>query len=312
MKQLFSRIRWADVLTFTLFLVLATVLWFGHAMQSVRNTRVPVLIQYTGKPGSIGLGEEGLPDTVLIEVRDAGARLNAYHSETLHLTIDLRQYIHGEKGTIHVPSDALRRSISDILQGTSRLIETTPEEISCPYFTEQEKNVTVVLDGELNPAGEYQLVGRPLLSRNRMKVYGQDKALSGVDTIFTEHIILNELVDTTVRRVALAIPKGMRGETDSIELRVIAERFTEKKFMLPIQVNGVPEGYHIRLFPHEAEVSVRVAMRHFAEVQAQDVKAVCTYTPDRTDKLDVEIKYTNPYITAAWTYPGVVEFLLEQ
>ena len=108
-----------EILTFLLFVVLASLLWYGHAMNSVRNTRVPVLIHYTGKPGSIGLGKEGLPDTVLIEVRDAGKRLNTYHREPLRLTIDLRQYIHGEKGTIHVPSDALRRGISDILQASS-------------------------------------------------------------------------------------------------------------------------------------------------------------------------------------------------
>ena len=281
-------------------------------MQSVRNTSVPVFIQYTGKPGSIGLGEPGLPDQVMIEVRDAGARLNTYHQEPLHLTIDLRQYIHGEKGTIHVPSDALRRSISDILQGTSRLIETMPEEITCPYFTEQEKSVVLAFKGSLTAADEYQLVGQPALSVNRIRLYGQDKALSTIDTLFTAETTLTDLMDTTEIRVALDIPRGMRAETDSVNLRVITERFTEKKFIVPLRVRGVPEGYRIRLFPSETEVNVRVAMKHFAEVQPTDVQAVCTYTPDRTDKLDVEIRYTNPYITTAWTYPGVVEFLLEQ
>ena len=300
------------MITFALFLALAGVLWYGHAMQSVRNTSVPVFIQYTGKPGSIGLGEPGLPDQVMIEVRDAGARLNTYHQEPLHLTIDLRQYIHGEKGTIHVPSDALRRSISDILQGTSRLIETMPEEITCPYFTEQEKSVVLAFKGSLTAADEYQLVGQPALSVNRIRLYGQDKALSTIDTLFTAETTLTDLMDTTEIRVALDIPRGMRAETDSVNLRVITERFTEKKFIVPLRVRGVPEGYRIRLFPSETEVNVRVAMKHFAEVQPTDVQAVCTYTPDRTDKLDVEIRYTNPYITTAWTYPGVVEFLLEQ
>ena len=115
-----------DFLTFLLFLGLAAALWLGHALQSVRNTRVPVLVSYTGLPGTIGLEDQGLPDTVMIEVRDAGKRLNQYMHEPLHLTIDLRSYIHGEKGTIHIPSDALRRSISNLLQGTSSLIEAHP------------------------------------------------------------------------------------------------------------------------------------------------------------------------------------------
>ena len=300
-----------DILTFLLFVVLAALIWYGHAMQSVRNTYVPVLIQYTGKPGAIGLREPGLPDTMMIEVRDAGARLNTYHREPLRLTIDLRSYIHGDKGTIHVPSDALRRSISDILQGTSRLIETSPEEIRCGYFTEQEKSVALVFAGEIRPATEYQLVEAPALSRKRIKIYGEDKALNAIDTVFTEAVTLSDISDTTTIRIALAKLPGIRPETDSVDLSIIAERFTEKKFIVPLHVKGLPEGARIRLFPKEVEVSVRIGISHFNELQATDIYASCTYSPERTDKLDVDLRYTNPYITSAWAYPGVVEFILE-
>ena len=278
-------------------------------MQSVRNTRVPVLIQYTGKPDAIGLGAPGLPDTVMIEVRDAGSRLNTYHAEPLRLTVDLRTYIHGDKGTIHVPSDALRRSISDILQGTSHLIETSPEEISCPYFTEQEKCVPVVFAGQLNIANEYQLVEEPTLSLSKVKLFGQDKALATIDTIYTEALTINEISDTLNTRLALVVPSSMRAEKDSVELQVITERFTEKKFTIPLHVTGVPEGYTIRLFPNEVEVNVRVGIQHFAQVQASDLHARCTYT-DRQDKLDVDLTYSNQYIRDAWAYPGTVEFLV--
>jgi len=291
---------------------MATVLWYGHAMQSVRNTRVPVLIQYTGKPDAIGLDSPGLPDTVMIEVRDAGARLNTYHRDPLRLTIDLRSYIHGEKGTIRVPSDALRRSISDILQGTSRLIETHPEEITCGYFTEQEKSVAILFAGEISPAREYQLVSGPTLTRKRVKIYGEDKTLSTIDTVYTETIVLSDMMDTTDTRVAIVAPRNVRIETDSIDVRVVTERFTEKKFIVPIHVKGVPEDSRIRLFPKEVEVNARVGISHFQQVKAGDIKATCTYSPEYTEKLDVEISYNNPYITSAWVYPGVVEFILEQ
>ena len=301
-----------DVLTFLLFVVIATLVWYGHAMQSVRNTRVPVMIQYTGKPDAIGLTNPGLPDTVMIEVRDAGARLNTYHRDPLRLTIDLHSYIHGERGRIYIPSDALRRSISDILQGTSRLIETKPEEITCNFFTEQEKSVAVAFSGELKPALEYQLIAQPTLSRKRMKIFGDERSLQTIDTIYTESQEITEISDTVDIRCALAAPEGIRMEADSVDVRIIAERFTEKKFSVPVHIKGVPEGYRIRLFPKEVEVSVRVGMNHFGQVKASDIHATCTYSPERTDKLDIEIHYTNPFITAAWAYPGVVEFILEQ
>lgn len=311
MPSFLRRIQWTEVLTFLLFLVLAALIWYGHAMHSERTTRVPVLIEYTGKPGAIGLGEEGLPKQVMIEVRDAGLVLNTYHAEPLHLTIDLRTYIHGDKGTIHVPSDALRRSISDLLQGTSSLIETTPEQITCTYFTEQEKTVNLAFAGTVEPATEYQLVGTPTLSRTRIKIFGQDRTLNTIDTIYTEEAEFMNLTDTNVVRLALDVPGGVRAETDSVDLTVITERFTEKKFKVPLRALGVPEGHTIRIFPNEVEVTVNVAMRHFAQVQADDIQATCTYSPERTETLEVDLHYSTPYITSAWTYPAVVEYMLE-
>ena len=66
----------------------------------------------------------------------------------------------------------------------------------------------------------------------------------------------------------------------------------------------------MRLFPPEVDVNVRVGISHFADVQANDLRAVCVYSPEWKDKLDVELHYTNPFITAAWTYPAAVEYLL--
>ena len=301
-----------EIGTFLLFLLLATLLWYGHAIQSVRNTRVPVHIQYTGKPGAIGLGGDGLPSIVEIEVRDAGARLNSYYKEPLHLTIDLRPYIHGDKGTIQVPSDALRRGISNILQGTSQLIETTPEELVCPFYTEQEKWVALAFDGEIKMANEYQMVGVPTLRTSKIRIYGQDKYIASIDTLYTKHVLIEDLSDTTDMRIALALPPNTRAQFDSVDVHIDVERFTEKKFTLPIEVIGAPEGYVMRLFPHDVEVSVRVGISHFSQVQASDIRVFSTYSPERKDKLDVAIQYTNPYITYAWAYPGVVEFLLTE
>ena len=81
---------------------------------------------------------------------------------------------------------------------------------------------------------------------------------------------------------------------------------------MPVRVKNAPEGYKLRLFPKEVEVNVRVGMSHFAQVNASDISASCTYSPDRKETMDVEIDYTNPYITLAWSYPAVVEYLLEQ
>ena len=158
----------------------------------------------------------------------------------------------------------------------------------------------------------YQISVPMQLNKKRVKIYGQDKKLAEIDTIYTEALAITDLSDTLQSDIALVAPAGIRTEFDSVGFKVAAEQFTEKKFTLPIRVIGVPEGCHIRLFPAAVEVSVRMGMSHFIKVQQNDIRVECHYSAEQQDKMDVEIRYTNPYITSAWVYPGAVEFILEQ
>lgn len=301
-----------DIAIFVLFLILASLLWYGHAMQSVRNTQVPVYVHYTGKPGTIGLGEEGLPDQVLIEVRDAGHRLNAYHQSPLQITIDLRQYIHGDTGTIHIPANDLRSSIKAVLQDNSNLINTVPEEISCSYFTEKEKTVVVQLNGDMQVADGYQMVGNPRFQKE-LHLYGKKSRLKTIDTIYTQPFSLRDMSDTTHVVLALDIPKGVRAEKDSLEVEIITEQYTEKRFMVEIKAEKVPEGCYLHLFPNKAEVNVRIGVSHYSEIRESDFKVTCDYPRLPISKLKLDLKYPdNPHITSAWVYPSEVEYFSEQ
>lgn len=304
--------HWGDILTFLFFVLLATALWYGHALQSVRNATIPVIVSYTGIPENVGIEKKHLPDTLLVDVRDAGYRLHAYRSERPQLTIDLSAQIRDDKGTIRVSSDVLRRSITDILQGTSKLQSVTPEQIVCNYYRQNECLLPVEWDGTLQPATEYYLVGEPKLSPEYVKVYGRKDVLDTIRMIHSELVALGELKDTTTARIALQVPKGVRVGKDSVSLTVVTERFTEKAFVVPIVVQNVPEGVFVRLFPQETEVTVQVGMSRFADVNADDVVAQCEYPADSAETLGVEVKYTNPYILSARAYPNEVEFIVER
>lgn len=313
LRKLLQKRRNKDVFIFLLFFVLATFIWYGHAMQSVRNTSVPVYIHYIGKPANYGLGEEGLPEKVMIEVRDAGHRLAAYHENPLQITIDLHQYIHGDSGRIQIPSNDLRASIKAVLQDNSNLIDTKPEEISCIYFKEHDKLVNLTFDGEIQLADGYQLIGQPKLTQKKIRIYGKAEKLREIQEISTEHCVFNNLSDTLITKVAITMPKGIRAETDSVGLEIFTEQFTEKRFEVAIQAQRVPSGYRIHLFPETAEVSVRIGMTHYAELKAEDLKVYCVYPILPQPKLAVFLDYSaNPHITSAWVYPAEVEYLLEQ
>lgn len=304
-----------DIFIFVLFFVFAAIIWYGHAMQSVRTTSVPIYIHYIGKPANIGLGEEGLPNKLMIDVRDAGHRLAAYHENPLRITIDLHQYIHGDSGTIQIPSNALRASIKGALQANSNLLGTEPEEIRCSYFREHEKNVRLMLDADIQLASGYQIIGKPQLKQQKITIYGKQDVLQEIDTIRTQHLAFTNLSDTLRTQVALDLPKGIRAERDSVYLELFIEQFTEKRYKMQIEKRNVPSGWNLHIFPEDVEVCVRIGMSHFADLKDSDLKVycICPSYPTGEKKLDVTFDYSaNPYITSAWIYPAQVEFLVEQ
>lgn len=318
-KEIWVRLRaraeqteWKDVLTFLFFVLLATALWFGHAMQSVRNARVVVPIHYAGVPENAYFDHGRLPATLKIEVRDAGKRLRMYQVNPPELTIDLSNQMQSPNGMVLVSSDVLRRSLTDLLQGTSKLVSAEPEQISFEYVRQEEKRVSVVLRGEFVPAAEYQLVGAPTLLQQEVSVYGTGEQLASLQAIATEDLLLTDMRDTCIQVLALDAPEGIRLTRDSVQVKVITERYTEKQFRLPIKPAEVREGEQLRVFPQEVSVTVRVGLSHFSEVTEEDFSVTCPYPTLHDNKLPIRVDCRSPYSSNLRFFPQEAEFIVER
>lgn len=306
-----KRISLREILTYLVFVVMGTFMWYGHAMTSVRNAKVHVKLQYTGIPDRVAF-DTPLPEQLTIEVRDAGRRLIPYRQDPPLLTIDLSSQFRGKTGEVRISEDVLRRSLTSLLQGTSKLQQVTPEAITATYYTQREKTVNVVLRGTYNTNPEYQIIGQPQISIEKIQIYGNSKQLDTIQHVYTQDITISDIQDTLQQRLAICPIPGIRMSDDSLTLKVLSERVTEKVLTVPIRARHVPSGSHLRLFPKEVTVTMRVSMAHFAEITADDVIVECMYAQTQGGNLPVNIRYTNPAIYSARTNPSVVEFILEK
>ena len=299
-----------DILLFILFFILAAALWYGHAMQTVRNARVPVYIAYQGLDGAYGFDQEALPEQLMIEVRDAGYQLNAYHSNPPTITINLLKEVKGDSGTIHISSTDLRSSIKAALRSNSSLIDIQPNEISYDYYKEYSKRVPLVFHGEITPAPGYQHINGIQFLSKFIDIYGKEDVIRTIDTIRTEFQSFTNIKEPIHEKIRIDLPRGIRAKkTDSIYCEI--EPFTEAKFVVPIQASvNTP----IHFFPSTVEVSVRIGSDHYDEIQASDFKATCELKAGALREfLPVELSYPkNPHITHVRCKPTEVEFLIEE
>ncbi len=310
-KSYWQRFSWGELFIFCTFVVFATLIWYAHAMSSVRSAIVPVAVTYSGVPENVLLSDS-LPKTIHLELRDAGRRLKVYGTNPLSFSFNIGEQIKGEAGTFTLSSDVIHHAVNSLLQGTTKLQAIIPEQIVGSYTRQHSKKVPIRLVTDITPAAQYQLVGSPTLLTDKVTIFGSTKQLSTVDTVSTELLELKDLKDSVTTTIALTPIPNIRFAQNEVSVQVIAEQFTEKVFVKPISTKHVPEGKFLRLFPTEVTVMLRVGVAHFNDIDEQEVEITCDYPKTEMDKLPVHISCSNPFVTTMRTNPAAVEFLIEQ
>lgn len=303
--------RWGETLIFISFVIVAAALWYGHAMTSVRTEVVPVRVQYTGIDSHIAL-EDSLPEIISVEIRDAGQRLKTYFKDRPTITINLHSQIAENTGSIDVTEEQLRISINSVLQGTSKLLSVNPATLHTTFYHQVNKQVYVFLRTSITPAEEYQFAIEPKLLSPTIEVYGDPTVLNELDTVYTQLYTFTDLKDTLTDWVGLELPKGVRSHEEKVAFTVVTERFTEKVFTLPITYSSPDSSLMLRLFPAEASVTVRCAIRDFNHVKASDIRLRCNFPGHGEKRLTVFASTHNPEITMLRVNPSQVEYIVEQ
>lgn len=308
--RMFFRTR--DWKTFCLFIVFATMLWFGHALYSTRERVLEIPINYTGIPEEVIFDEE-LPEYLYIKVRDQGKRLRTYSKVlTTPLTIDLSKQITEKEGCISISSEQIRPTLTDHLQGTAKVQKVTPELIQRNYVKESSKIVPVAFNGEIVPQQLYQFTTPPTISPMYVRIYGSPLTLNEIDTIRTTYYTRSGVRDTLETDLYLELPSRVRAAKETVHLTAITEAYTEKVLRLPILTKGVPEGLKLITFPSEVQLSVRVGVRHFNDVKSDHFQAICHFPKKEVNKLPVEIRHTSTVVSHIRVTPSEVEYIIEK
>lgn len=300
-----------DLLIFLLFVGLVSIFWWGRALSSPREVDIRVPISYEGELEKI-VWEQELPSNLRIKIRDNGKQLRHINAQDLHLTLDLSPYLKEDKGHLHITSDMLRPRLQDMLPGSTSIQYIAPESIEANFYISQHKNVPIGVRSHLTIAPQHQLVGNATISPNQVQVFGNQEIINNIDTIWTDSISLSDLRSNTIVTAALKVPAGTRVHPGSVKVGWQVEQFTDKSFTLPIHVVDVPAGEHIRLFPEDVNVTVRVGISHFADITADELHVTCHYPQEPSNVLPLEVTTINPHISNIRVSPAAVEYIIEQ
>lgn len=307
-------VRWIvkrDIPTYLLFVALATMVWWGRAMSSLREANLTVPVVYTNIPEQ-AVFDTPLPDRLRITIRDNGKQLRAISRARLAITVDIAPQLDKQEGTVAVNAEILRPKLQDILPGSAIILQVQPESIEAEYHKQAERKAEVRIAGTWTLAPQYQMTEPPTVEPAQVSVYGKQADIKDLRVICTDTVRLQNLHDTVRYAARLAHPANTRVVPDEVTVTFITEQFTEKVFTLPVEITGTPEHETLRLFPQEVTVSARVGMPHFADVNADDFRVVCRFPQEEQASVPVEVVCTNPHVTKVRTSPNALEYIIER
>lgn len=298
-----------DFLVFLVFVGIATAFWFILALNDDAQKSYDVKLDIVNVPDSVTF--INLPPSRLhITVRDKGANLLRYNLTGVpFLNLNFEEF--SEDDHFRVSHAGLSAALRHRFGSTAAISSITPDSLNLVYTSLPGKEVPVRLKYDVTVAPG-MVLGRPLLSTNKVKVYSLSK-MDTIRRIYSENMVLRNLDKNTTVVMPLVAPPGTRVEPAKIAVTFVVEQLIKKESDVIVEADNIPLGRDILFFPSKVRVSYYVPMSRYNENAAGDIKIEASYTEaERTtsDKVGIRVVSKPSYMTNLVLHEDSVEYTL--
>ena len=303
-----------EFLIFLFFVFVSFCFWLLQILNDDYETEFSIPLRMKNVPNNVVLTSE-LPSELKIGVKDRGTVLTNYMlGQTFYpVTIDFKDY--ESKGTqVRIPVSTLLKKITGQLNQSTRLLTVRPDTLEFIYTKGEAKKVPVKLQGKIDLDRQYY-ISDVIYSPDSVMVYAPQEILDTITTAYTESVVLENLSDTTHRRISLAKVKGARFIPDFNDVTLMLDVYAEKSVEVPVRGVNFPPDKVLRTFPSKVQVTFQVGLSHFKAITAEDFFIGVTYEEllnNKGEKCPVKLKSVPRYVNHVRLNPQEVDYLIEQ
>ena len=297
---------------FLFFLLLSFTFWTSTKLSNTYIVEESFSIIWINIPNGIIPSSENQQMNVSISA--SGIEILIYRLINKSINISLSQAdFRREKGLVDL------RGQEFFIQ--KQFFENTKLNILNPLFLEfkfsrlEEKVFTVVPQIEINLRAGYLIDSSLKVTPDSILVRGPKSILDTLNSIQSESIIADDLYENFRKKVSLrSIPEIQLSES-KVTVEVAVSRYTEKEFLLNIEVINLPLGTRVKLFPPKAKVRVTLPLSVLRTIKASDFNLVVDYNnifKDAEKKLDLIIIRRPSSVKKVILEPKKVNYLIRK
>ena len=302
-----------EFMVFIVFLLVSIVFWFVQTFKESTTAKINYSFQIKDVPSNVILTSE-VPKQVEVTVSGRGFSIIDYltKSDSRIVEVDYSQFEKSD-GMLVLNNNAWKKIVTSTLGNSLTCTSINPSMLEIYYSTGEHKYVPVVFGGKAKVDGQHVLCGIELEPQH-VDIYAPDNQFDTISAIYTEDARFTGLKDTTVVRLALVPPKGVKCRPDSITAKLCVDLYTTKTIKVPIFCENIPEDKVIRTFPLTTNVTFRVSSSLYNHITASDFSIVVDYnTIQPNDKKCSLIVRTVPMgISDVTLSPQQVDYIIEQ
>lgn len=311
-----SHINWKHVGLFLLFLIISFAYWMSLFIEKDVKHKYTLPVKYTNIPEDVAF-DTPLTDTFTINVESKGSNIinNTLFNRHPFIEIDVSTYSN-EKVT-EIQGEELKRIFRDKLALEQDEIKGYYP-VSIPLKTSklQQKEISVIFDGEVSTAQNNLVVDIVEITPHRITAYGTQSQLENLKHAETEFTIIEGLKATSDFKVKLKTnADGIKYNREYVDLYIPVLVYTERSFEIPITAKEIPAGRDVKFFPSQVVVSFSVTLDDYKKISADDFSIELSYPQFYENKnARVNIALTDSALSARniKVSPSTVEFLIEK
>lgn len=306
-----------EVLTFLLFVLIATFFWVVQTWRQDSSSDFKVVFVVVDQPQNKVFTTQ-VPTHLTVTLTDANMQLMKYgvQHKMDTLKVNFERYA-DVSGNFRISAAELQSLLREDLESSTTIKRVSPSPIDARFAQAEGRKVAVRLGMKYRVPENYRQRD-VVIDPDSVVINAPASLLDTLKYIYTQPSANILLKDTLTEMLPLELAIGVKATPSTVKVMVPVSQYVEKVFeRIVVSEKNVPEGYRLVAFPYSVGLSCLVDFDFYRTISENNFQAYIDYDDIREqgDKkhLPIHVSYNGPdeVVTHVKISEQQAEFILE-
>lgn len=256
-------------------MAISLVMWLASALsESYTTSQIPIDVSYRNLPTN-KLPSQPLPQQLHLSIETNGIQILKQYWQKNSLIIDYTNY----KSAQMLPTQQLNLLLLPQLPNT-KILSISPDTIFFKFERKASKKIPILGNNDVKSAKRFD-IKEIVFQPDSVVISGPPSVLDTIKYWKTQKLVLRDLSQDFEGTVPLAPPdiSTLSLDTANVFYTIKVEEFTEKKLTdIPIEINNLPKGMSVFLYPPTITLQFQVGISEFEYINQSNFKIIADFT----------------------------------